>query len=134
MVDLSQYSLTLLALGLTALLMLFQLLIADVIAIVKKHTPGFPIENNHANLLFRANRAHLNINESISIFIASIAFAITMNANSNLVNGAALIYFASRALYAMSYYFNFKLIRSALFAVSLVALIVIILAGFIAWF
>ena len=134
MVDLTHYHPTFLALGLTALLMLLQLLIADVLAIVKKQTPGFPIENNHASLLFRANRAYLNINESIAIFILSVAFAIAMNANSNVVNGAALIYFAARALYALSYYFNFKLMRSALFAASLVALIVINLAGFIAWF
>lgn len=134
MVDLTQYYLTLLALGLTAMLMIVQLLIADVLAIVKKHPPGFPVENNHANLLFRANRTHLNINESIAIFILSIAFAIAMNANSNVVNGAALSYFVARALYTLCYYLNLKLMRSALFAISLVALIVINIAGFIAWF
>ncbi|MEC8327714.1 MAG: MAPEG family protein [Pseudomonadota bacterium] len=134
MVDLTQYHLTLLALGLTAMLMIVQLLIADVLAIVKKHPPGFPVENNHANLLFRANRTHLNSNESIAIFILSIAFAIAMNANSNMVNGAALSYFVARALYAICYYLNLKLLRSALFVISLVALIVINIAGFIAWF
>lgn len=116
------------------MLMIVQLLIADVLAIVKKHPPGFPVEHNHANLLFRANRTHLNINESIAIFILSIAFAIAMNANSNVVNGAAFSYFVARALYTLCYYLNLKLLRSALFAISLVALIVINIAGFVAWF
>ena len=129
---LEQYHLALLALGLVALLMIIQLAVYDVAAILKKHQPGSPIENNHQNFLFRANRAHLNINESIAIFICSLAFAIAVKGDTQIVNYAAITYFISRFVYTLCYYANLKILRSVLFGVSFVSLIAINLAGFIA--
>ena len=54
--------------GLTGLLLIIQVLVADVIAIKEKHTPGFPVEPGHHNLLFRTARAYANTNETIAAF------------------------------------------------------------------
>ena len=57
-------------------MLLVQLVVADILGIVGKHQPGTPIPADHANLLFRAHRAHANTNESVAAFIALTLFAL----------------------------------------------------------
>lgn len=53
----SEYHATILAVGLVGGLMFIQLIIVDVIALVKKHVSGYPVENSHSQLLFRVTLA-----------------------------------------------------------------------------
>jgi hypothetical protein len=41
------YNITLLVSGLTGLMMLIQFVVADVVAIKEKHTPGYPVKSDH---------------------------------------------------------------------------------------
>ena len=59
------YNITVLVSGLTGLMMLIQILVADVAAIKAQHIPGYPVKPGHDSFLFRAARAHANTNESI---------------------------------------------------------------------
>ena len=54
------YQPAVLALGLFGFLYLAQLLVADVVGLSRRHTPGMPIDSGHDDLLFRAARAHAN--------------------------------------------------------------------------
>ena len=62
----SNYSITIITLGLAGLLLVIQLVIADLTAIRRGHRAGHPITANSADFLFRAARAHLNTNASIA--------------------------------------------------------------------
>lgn len=78
--DLTQtYSMTIAALGSVAVLMLCQLLIADVVGLRTKHVPGSQVPTDHDNLLFRASRVVANTNESIAIFILAVISVPTLN-------------------------------------------------------
>ena len=57
---LSTYQLTSYSWGALTLLLIVQILIADLIGIKSRHTPGSPVEADHQNLLFRATRTVAN--------------------------------------------------------------------------
>lgn len=46
------------------ILLLLQLVIADVTAVRAGHVPGAPVDATRASKVFRAHRAHANTNES----------------------------------------------------------------------
>ena len=62
---LQTYQYTIYAMGAMSLLLLLQLLVADVVGIRSKHTPGAAVAADHDDLLFRASRTVANTNESI---------------------------------------------------------------------
>ncbi len=121
--DITQtYELTIYALGAMALLMLLQVLIADVVGIKSKHMPGASVATNHDDVLFRATRAVGNTNESIAIFVLAALFCIFSGAAPDYTGYAAWGFVAARALYALCYYGNVQMLRSVAFGISLVFL------------
>ena len=128
------YKITILVSGLTGVLMLIQILIADVAAIKGQHTPGYPIEADHNSFLFRAARAHANTNESIAVFILFALFGVLSASNALYLNAFSAIYLVSRIAHMCFYYGNFKLARSISFPLSLIGLIGMFITGLITWF
>lgn len=128
--DIAQtYSLTILALGAIALLMLVQIIIADAIGIKSRHTPGASIRADHSDLLFRSSRTVANTNESIAIFVLAALFCIYSNASPAYSAYAAWSFFTARALYALFYYLNLQTLRSVTFGVSLICLAAMLVVG-----
>ncbi len=76
------YRITLLVAGLTGLMMLIQILIADIAAIKLQHTPGYPVKPDHNSFLFRAARVHSNTNESIAAFVLFVFFGVLTESNA----------------------------------------------------
>jgi len=122
------------AFGSLALLMLIQLVIADVIGIRAKHVPGTAVESDHDNLLFRADRVVGNTNESIAIFILASIFCVFSNASTYDVGIAAWGFVISRMVYALCYYANLQTLRSIIFGVSALSLLALIVIGVSEWF
>jgi uncharacterized MAPEG superfamily protein len=128
------YTPTVLAIGLTGLVFLVQLVVLDILGITEKHSPGYPIEADHESFLFRASRALHNSNESVGIYILFVMFALFSNASANLLNIAVWVYLSGRVLHMLFYYVNFKILRSIAFAISLIGLGAIFVLGAINWF
>ncbi|MFN3237592.1 MAG: MAPEG family protein [Pseudomonadales bacterium] len=123
------YENTVAALGAAALLMLVQLLIADVLGIKAGHTPGGAISADHDNPLFRAARVVANTNESVAIFILGVAFAVLNGGSPQYLSYAAWGYVVARAAYAACYYLDLRPLRSVVFGVSLLALVAVLAIG-----
>lgn len=131
---LSDYQSSIMALGVIAILMFIQLLIADVVGIKHKHIPGATIATDHKSILFRASRAVANTNESVGIFIIAFAFALLSSASPSLMMYGAWGYVITRTIYALFYYANLKLYRSIAFVLVLVSILILIVAGVSTWF
>lgn len=129
----SPYQTTVLILGLTALLFLIQLTIADIVSIKAKHTPGFAIEQDHNQLIFRTHRAFANSNETIGILLLLSLFGILSGASADWLNAAAITYFVGRVLHMLFYYVNLALLRSIAFTVSYIGFVIMFVAGLTAW-
>jgi uncharacterized MAPEG superfamily protein len=128
---LQTYQYTIYAMGAMSLLLLLQLLFADVVGIRSKHIPGAAVAADHNDLLFRASRTVANTNESIAVFILATVFCIFTNASPHYTAYAAWGFVAARAIYALFYYFNLKLLRSTIFGVSVLCLASLIAVGFL---
>lgn len=133
MTTLEPYGPTVVVAGITGLLLLIQLLIADLLAIRAKHPPGHPIPADYRQLLFRASRAHANTNESVAVFILFALFGVVGGASAAWLNGMALVYLAGRAGHMLCYYADLGTPRSAAFGVSVIGLLGMFVAGVIAW-
>ena len=127
------YSMTVLALGVLAVVMFCQLLLADVIGLRSGHMPGALAPADHDNLLFRATRTVANTNESIAIFILAILFCTMSGAPAAATAYAAWSFVIARILYAVCYYSNLKLLRSSVFGISLLAIAALLVIGCSAW-
>lgn len=125
----AQYESAVLALGYVSVLMLVQLLIADVLGVARKHSPGSSVEADHSNLLFRASRAVGNINESIAIFLGGLLFCVLSAASPVYTAYAAWGYALARSCYAVCYYANLQILRSVCFGFSLLALASLLVVG-----
>ena len=110
-------------------MLLVQLLIADIVAIKHKHTPGYPIEPDHDSFLFRAARAHSNTNESIAIFVLFVVLGVFSGADPDYLNAFAVVYLIGRLAHMVFYYLNIKVARSLSFPVSLIGLVGMFVAG-----
>lgn len=128
----SPYKITILVSGLTGLMMLIQIIIADIAAIKGKHTPGYPVNPDHNSFLFRAARSHANTNESIAVFALFVLFGVMSSSNAFYLNIFSVIYFVSRIAHMCFYYGNFKLARSISFPFGLVGLIGMFVTGVVA--
>ncbi|WP_448567715.1 MAPEG family protein [Thalassotalea ganghwensis] len=127
------YSQTIAALGVLALLIFCQLIVADLLGIKYKHIPGSPVVADHSDLLFRATRTVANTNESLGIFIITLAFSVMSSGSPTLVAYAVWAYTASRFLYAVCYYANLQILRSIVFGASLISIAVLFGAGAATW-
>ena len=124
------YHTTFIIFGIAAAMFLIQLIVADVVALRQGHTPGHPVEADHASLIFRASRAIANSNESVAIFVLAVLFSIFLGGSASWTNLGATVYVAGRAGHMLFYYANASLLRSVSFAVSLVGIVIILAAGF----
>lgn len=117
------YHTTLTAIALGGLLLVVQLVIADLTAIRNKHKAGYPIPADSNSFLFRAARAHINTNESIAAFAVFGVAGVLLGASPGWLNGLSVLWLASRLAHMAFYYANRKPMRSLSFAVSLVSLL-----------
>ncbi len=130
---LENYSVLISAIGALTLIQIIQLIVADVIGILSKHTSGAIVEANHDDLLFRASRVFANTNETIPVFILASLFSVLVNASPEVIGITAWVYVIARVIYAFCYYANLKTMRSIVFGISLLGLIVLFIAGVYAW-
>ena len=117
------------AAGTMAFVMLIQVLIADFLGIRRGHVPGTAVKGNHGDLLFRATRVVANTNETIGIFVLLLVFCVLGGASQDYTSYCAWGYVVSRIAYAGCYYLDQRLLRSVVFAVSLVALFGLLIVG-----
>ncbi|MEN8720122.1 MAG: MAPEG family protein [Oceanococcaceae bacterium] len=127
----ADYGFTLVALGLSAGLFLVQLLVADLAGIRAGHKPGNAIPAD-GRFLFRASRAHANLNESFSAFIALVIFGVAIGASATGLNAGAGLYLLGRVAHMLCYYAGWHLLRSVAFGVSLLGLFVMLSVGLLA--
>lgn len=126
---LSNYDWLIYAVGAMALLMIVQLLVADLVGLSRKHMPGTPVNADHGNLHFRSVRALGNTNESIAIFVLLVLFNLFVGADAGLAGAAAWGFVLGRAGHMACYYANIQLVRSGFFGLSLIALIAMLVIG-----
>jgi uncharacterized MAPEG superfamily protein len=131
---LTPYESTLFAMLAIATLFLVQLLVLDLAGIKAKHVPGTPIQANHNSFLFRATRAHANTNESIAAFILLAVIAMLCSASPTWTNVSAWVYVAGRLAHMLCYYADLRAARTVAFALSLMALLSLLLAASAALF
>jgi len=124
---------TILMIGLVGLLQFTQLLVADVSAIKSKKIPGFPTKPDHNSFVFSSERAFLNTSESVTIFLMFACFSILSSADPGWLNSLSVIYALSRLFHMFFYYFGIQLARSAVFAISLLALAGMFIVGVAEW-
>ena len=105
------------------LLLVLQLIVADLTAIRRGHKAGYPIAADSTKFLFRAARAHINTNESISAFAIFGLVGVLVAASPAWLNALSVLWIASRVAHMAFYYANKKALRSTAFAVSLFALL-----------
>ncbi len=120
--------------GLAGLALFLQIIIVDIIGLKAKHIPGYPIQPDHNDLLFRASRTLSNTNESVAIFILFVGFAILSSANPHWLNISAVVYLVGRLAHMVFYYSNLQLCRSIAFVVSLIGLLAMFIVGILPWF
>lgn len=111
------------ALCCTGLLILIQLIIADVAGIKAKHRPGMPMEADARRFVFRAMCAHANTNESVACFMLFVVAGILANADSLWLNSFAWLYVGCRVAHMLFYYWHIPWLRSLSFGISLAALL-----------
>lgn len=128
---LEAYKPAVMAVGAVGLLLLVQLLVADVLGIAMKHVPGTPVAPDHGSILFRAHRAHVNTNESVAAFILGVLFCLALSAPAQWLNGLCWLYVFGRAGHMLCYYCNIKMLRSVFFGTSLLALFGMFALGFL---
>ncbi len=117
------------ALGYVAVLMLVQLVVADVVGIRQRHVPGSPVEANHNSVLFRVGRTVGNTNESIAIFICALLFCFYAAGSPTYTSYCAWGFAVFRTLYAVCYYANLQTLRSVSFALALLSLVGLVGVG-----
>ena len=128
----SDYSLLLCVTGTVAAMMLVQLLIADVAGLRAGKKAGSTVETDHSSFLFRATRAIGNTNESVAIFMLTALFCVGVGAAPDVTNLAACGYLFGRLGHMLFYYLNIGKLRSIAFGFSIVSLVVMLGAGFVA--
>jgi len=104
-------------------LLIIQLVVNDVIGIVKKKTPGAIAKEDHANILFRAERVVANTNEVLGAFVILFLACVFSSANPDLTGYAAWVFVGTRILFSICYYANWQSARSASFGASLLSIV-----------
>jgi len=117
------YHATIAALIAAGLLVLLQLIVADIAAIRARHTAGTPVPADFSRFYFRASRAHANTNESVAAFIAFALAGLFLSANALWLGILSWSYIACRVAHMLAYYANWKTARSTAFGLSLLALL-----------
>lgn len=126
------YHSTLVAGAVLAVLIMVQVLVADLAGMKAKHVPGMPVTDGHASFHFRSVRALGNTNETLPLFLLLAGLALMLGANAQWTNVLAWVYVAARAGHMAFYYARLGMARSIAFGFSLgaqFALMVLVLAA-----
>lgn len=102
-------------------LVLVQVLIGDFAGIRFKHVPGMPITTGHGDFLFRATRVVGNTNEMLPLFLLLSVTAVLMGASPKWAAIWVWTFAVARAVYALCYYADWRLARSTVFGLGLLA-------------
>ena len=114
-----------------ALLLLAQVLVADVTGLRRKKPPGAEVEGDHDDFLWRAERAFMNTNETLGAFVLLTLAAVGVAAELLPVNACALGFVVARAGHMACYWADLKRLRSACWIAGTVALFGLALIAFI---
>ena len=126
----AHYQTTVFPLGALAFLVLIQFAVLDFVMIRSRHTPGTPIEGDHASLLFRVSRAYANTNESLPLFLLIILVALIAGMEAETLGTLLWWYCGARLIHMLAYYGNLKILRSIGFGLSLTLLVIILVKSF----
>lgn len=126
---LSLYGPVIWAYGMVGVLVLVQLLVADIVGIRSGHTPGTRVEEDHEQFLFRATRAHANSNETLPVFILLSLFSVLSGGSAMVVNGLCWAYVVCRLAHMGFYYADLRVARSIAFGISVLMLFALFLVG-----
>lgn len=110
-------------------LMLAQALVADVMGIRSKHTPGMPVAGGHDDAFFRAVRAHANTLENVPIFVVLSLACMLLGASPGATATLAWIFVGARLGHMLAYYADVRMVRSAAFAIGFLALLGLLAVG-----
>ena len=128
------YHSTLLACVVLAVLILVQVLVADFVSIKLRHVPGMPVTEGHSSFHFRAVRAIGNTNETLGLFLLTVALAILFGARAQWVNLLVWVYVAARAGHMTFYYARVSWARSTAFTFGIGAQIALLVLALMAAF
>ena len=117
----------LIALLALAALMVTQFLVADVAGIRAKQVPGTPVVGGHGSFLFRATRTYANSNENIGLLLLLVLVCFFTGAKPQSVNAALWMYFATRGVFTVCYYANWRSLRSIAFGASALAQVALLI-------
>ena len=85
-------------------LLIIQVLVNDVVGIVKKKTPGTIAKEDHATILFRAERVVANTNEVLGAFAILLLACVLASANPDLTGFAAWAFVGTRIIFSCLLY------------------------------
>lgn len=128
----SPYASTILAVGVLAALQVLQQVVADMVAIRRRHEPGTALPGGHDDLLFRSGRAFANSVENTGVFLLVLVFVVLRATDPAWVDRLVWTYVASRAGHMLCYWFDARLARSLFFTLGLLAVVVLLVMGFLA--
>ena len=106
-----------------ALLMIVQLLVADIAGLMARHTPGTSVTQEHSSFLFRSVRALANTNESVAIFILLVGLTVVYGVDPERAGWAAITFVAGRVVHSICYWADLRILRSVAFAFALIGLL-----------
>lgn len=109
-----------------AMLILVQVLVADLAGMRARHVPGMPVTSGHGDFHFRATRAHANTNENLPVWVLLVTLAVLLAADPKWSAYAAWLFTAGRAGHMLFYYLDLRLARSVAFGLSLLAQFVLL--------
>lgn len=109
-----------------ALLVLVQVLVADLAGMRARHVPGMPVTGGHGDFHFRATRAHGNTNENLPVWVLLVVVAVLLAAEPKWSAYAAWLFTAARAGHMAFYYLDLRLARSVAFGLGLLAQFVLL--------
>ena len=122
----STYGSVIAAYAVLAVAYLIQALVADVSAMRAKHVPGMPVISGHDDPLFRATRAQANTNENLPWFLLVTLAAMFAGVGTTAAGACAWTFVAARVIHMLAYYTDVRIVRSAGFAIGLLAMIVLL--------
>jgi uncharacterized MAPEG superfamily protein len=118
---LARYVSVVAAFAAVAVLFLVQVVVADHASVRAGHVPGTAVGGGHESFLFRATRAHANTNENLTFFLLAALTAMFAGASPRWTAVLTWSFVAARLVHMIAYYTDLRPVRSAAFAIGLIA-------------
>jgi uncharacterized MAPEG superfamily protein len=103
-----------------------QFVVADVAGIRAGHVPGMPVASGHDDFFFRAARAQANTNESLPLFVLLCVAAMMAGASPTWSSYAGWGFVAGRVGHMAAYYADLRTLRSVMFGVATLSLVILL--------